>query len=263
MAPKVAWSKVLNEISVGAGEILLKYFGRKHDIQIKPGAGIVTEADKAAESYVLKQILRKFPESSIITEETGEYSGASELLWVIDPLDGTSNYAHGFPWFCVSIGVYSKGKALAGAVYQPILKEFFFAEKSVGSFLNGKRIKVSKGNRLADSLLGTGFYYSKKAQLAKEMKIFHRVNEVAQAVRRPGSAALDLACVSCGRFDGFWEKGLSSWDVAAGLLLVEEAGGMVTNYSGSETDIFSGEVIASNGKIHRDLVKVITKSPKR
>jgi myo-inositol-1(or 4)-monophosphatase len=254
---KAKWDSVLYQMSLGAGETLLKYFGRKHQIQVKPGAGIVTEADKAAERYLLKQISRKFPESSIITEETGEYSGTSELLWILDPLDGTSNYAHGFPWFCVSIGVYSAGKPLAGAIYQPITKEYYFAQKSKGSFLNGKKIKVSSCKQLNESLLGTGFYYSKKAQLTREMKIFHRVNEAAHAVRRPGSAALDLACVAAGRFDGFWEKGLSSWDVAAGILLVEEAGGVVTDYSGSKTDLFSRELIASNRNIHRQLVKVV------
>ena len=180
------WEKPLLSICQGAGTLLLKYFGKVRQIEIKPGAGIVTEADKAAESYVVKQILRKFPESSIITEEAGAFSGKSELTWVIDPLDGTSNYAHGFPWFCVSIGVYVGKKALAGGIYHPILKEFFFAERGKGSFLNGKRIRVSKCKKMNESLLGTGFYYSKKKQLAEEMKIFHHLNELASAVRRPG-----------------------------------------------------------------------------
>jgi myo-inositol-1(or 4)-monophosphatase len=254
-----AWKKPLQELCFGAGDILLKYFGKRHRIVEKPGAGIVTEADKAAESFLVKQILRKFPESSIITEETGNYAGKSEWLWIIDPLDGTSNYAHGFPWFCVSLGLYRGKEAVAGAIYHPILKEFFFAERGKGSYLNGKRIKVSGCKEIKKALLGTGFYYSKKAQLAWEMKIFHRVNEYAQAVRRPGSAALDLACVAAGRFDGFWERGLSSWDVAAGYLLVEEAGGKITDYSGKKTDIFSGEVVASNKNLHSQLVQVIKK----
>jgi len=256
---RFVWNKPLHELCVGAGGILMKYFGKRHQIKEKPGAGIVTEADEAAETYLVKQILRKFPESSIITEETGNYAGKSEWLWVIDPLDGTSNYAHGFPWFCVSIGVYREGKAVAGAIYHPIMKEFFFAEHKKGSFLNGKKIHVSNASRMREALLGTGFYYSKKAQLAWEMKIFHRINEYAQAVRRPGSAALDLACVAAGRFDGFWERGLSSWDIAAGCLLVEEAGGKITDYQGKKADIFSGEIVASNNKIHSQLVKLIQK----
>ncbi|NDC25331.1 MAG: inositol monophosphatase, partial [Proteobacteria bacterium] len=185
---RLSWEKALYELSAGAGKILLQYFEKPHEIEVKPGAGIVTEADKAAESHLLKQIFKKFPESSIITEETGEYAGKSGLLWVLDPLDGTSNYAHGFPWFCVSIGLYEGDKPLAGGIYHPVLKEFFFAQKGRGSFLNGRRIRVSSCRKLESSLLGTGFYYSKKQRLAEEMKIFQRMNEVVQAVRRPGSA---------------------------------------------------------------------------
>jgi len=254
---KISWEKELRSLCVGAGNILEKYFNKPHKIEMKPGAGIVTEADKAAEGYVLKQILRKFPTSSIIAEETGEVKGKSELLWVIDPLDGTSNYAHGFPWFCVSIAVYQGLKPLAGAIYHPLMREFYFAEKNRGSFLNGKKMQVSRCLRLDRSLLGTGFYYSKKQQLAHEIKIFHRMNELAAAVRRPGSAALDLACVAAGRFDGFWERGLSSWDIAAGLLLVEEAGGEITDYSGNKAHLFSSEVVASNGRIHKRFLKAI------
>lgn len=254
---QTSWEKTIRSLCLGAGQILLHYFHKPHQIEVKPGAGIVTEADKAAESYILKQILRKFPKSSIITEEAGEYPGTRDLVWVIDPLDGTSNYAHGFPWFCVSIGLYQGEKALAGGIYQPLMKEFFFAEKGRGSFLNGKRIRVSRCSKFEESLLGTGFYYSKKKQLAEEMKIFHRLNEKVLAVRRPGSAALDLACVAAGRFDGFWERGLSCWDVAAGILLVEEAGGKVTDYSGRKTGIFGSEIAASNRKLHSELVKAI------
>lgn len=251
------WESTLRKLCLGAGRILLHYFNKPHQIEVKLGAGIVTEADKAAESYLVKEILRKFPESSIITEETGKYLGSPDLLWVIDPLDGTSNYAHGFPWFCVSIGVYKEGKPFIGGIYQPVIKEFFYAEQGKGSYLNGKKIRVSRTSKLEDSLLGTGFYYSKKKQLAEEMKIFHRLNEKALAVRRPGSAALDLACVAAGRFDGFWERGLSSWDVAAGMLLVQEAGGKITDYSGRKTDLFGSEIVASNRILHGELVKAI------
>ena len=255
-------SHFLKELAHGAGAILMKYFDKKHQIEVKPNAGIVTEADKAAEAYLVKNILRKFPESSIITEETGEYRGESELLWITDPLDGTSNYAHGFPWFCVSIGLYFNGKPRAGVIYQPFTKELFYAEKGKGAFLNGKRIRVSKTKKLAEALVGTGFYYSKSRTLAAEVDVFQEMNEKALAVRRPGSAALDLACVASGRFDGFWERGLSSWDVAAGFLLVEEAGGVVTNYEGKPTSVFEGYCLATNGHIHGKMKAVVSKIQK-
>lgn len=255
---KTSWQKELSSLCFGAGNILKRLFNRPHQIEIKPGAGIVTEADKQTEAYLIRQILRKFPNSSIITEETGEISGGSELLWVIDPLDGTSNYAHGFPWFCVSIGVLLEGKLVAGGIYHPLMEEFFFGEKGKGSFLNRKRLKVSRQKLLGKALLGTGFYYSKKKQLAEEIKIFHRLNELAAAVRRPGSAALDLACVASGRFDGFWERGLSSWDIAAGLLLVQEAGGKVTDYQGKSATLESRSITASNGRLHNELLKAIS-----
>ena len=257
--PPVPDAKFLETLAKGAGAVLMKYFHRKHDVEVKPNAGIVTEADKAAEAYLIKNILRKYPKSSIITEETGEYHGDSGLLWITDPLDGTSNYAHGFPWFCVSIGVYLHGKPKAGVIYQPFTRELYYAEKGKGAFLNGKRIYVSKTKSLKEALLGTGFYYSKSRSLKAEVEVFGKMNEMALAVRRPGSAALDLACVAAGRFDGFWERGLSSWDVAAGFLLVEEAGGKVTDYRGKATSIFDRYCLASNGQIHKRMQSIVSK----
>jgi len=238
-----------------AGDVLMKYFRKKHRIVEKEGAGIVTEADKAAEKLILNRLSRKFPKSSIITEESGEYRRDDSLCWVIDPLDGTSNYAHGFPWFCVSIGLYENGKPRAGVIYHPVLREFFYAEKGRGATLNGKSIKVSRTRRIESSLLSTGFYYSKGKNLRQEVEIFRRMNEAARGVRRPGSAALDLAYVSCGRFDGFWERGLSSWDVAAGFLLVEEAGGKITDYRGRPTTLHDREVVASNRLLHGAMIR--------
>lgn len=250
-------SRFAKEIAVGTGKILLKYYGKAHQIKKKPGAGIVTEADQASEDYLIKRIFSKFPESSIITEESGEHRRGSERCWILDPLDGTTNYAHHFPWFCVSIALYERGKPLVGVIYQPVTKELFHAEKGKGSFLNGKRLQVSRCGKMEDALLGTGFYYSKGKELAEEMGIFHRMNEVASAVRRPGSAALDLACVAAGRYEGFWERGLSSWDVAAGFLLVTEAGGKISNYRGENTSVFDKECVASNGRLHRRMTEVI------
>ena len=251
------YQKFLLSTAAETGEILMKYFHRKHRIEKKPGAGIVTEADKAAENYILKKIYRNYPESSIITEESGEFRRSESLCWVIDPLDGTSNYAHGFPWFCVSIGLYADGKPRAGVIYHPILKEMFYAAAGRGAYLNGKRIHVSSTVRLDEALLATGFYYSKGKTLRREVEGFGKMNEAARGVRRPGSAALDLAFVACGRFDGFWEKGLSSWDVAAGFLMVTEAGGKITDYRGRKTTMFAQQVVASNGKIHGKMVSKV------
>ncbi len=256
------WKRFLCEIAIGAGNLLESKFGKVHKIEIKRGAGIVTEADKSAEQYLLNKIYRKYPESSIITEESGEFVGSHDLKWIIDPLDGTSNYAHGYGWYCVSIGLYVEGKGIAAVVYHPTLKELFYTERSKGVFVNDRRVKVSNTNRLETSLLSTGFYYSKGKELAREMKIFQSLNEKVLGVRRPGAAALDLAYVASGRFDGFWERGLAPWDVAAGLLMVTEAGGTITNYSGQVTSIFGVEVVASNKKLHRRLLNAIQKADK-
>jgi myo-inositol-1(or 4)-monophosphatase len=250
----------LIESALGTGKILMKYLNKAHKIERKEDQGIVTEADKAAENYLLKRIFKEYPQSSVLTEESGEFKKSGTWTWVIDPLDGTTNYAHGFPWFCVSIGLYDSGNAVAGVVYNPVSKEMFFAEKGKGAFLNGKRIRVSKTKNLKDALLGTGFYYSKGQTLIEEIEIFTRMNEAALGVRRPGAAALDLAYVACGRYDAFWERRLSSWDVAAGMLMVKEAGGKISNYSGGETDMYAGEIIASNGHLHRRMVNLIQKS---
>lgn len=221
----------------------------------KRGAGIVTIADKEAERFIVSQIRKKFPQSAFLAEESGR-SGRGNLLWIIDPLDGTSNFAHGFPWFCVSIALYVDGVPTAGIIQEPVFNETFFASRGGGAYLNGKKIQVSKISKLKDALLGTGFYYQKGPELKRQMELFRCLNEKALAVRRPGSAALDLAYVACGRYDGFWEKGLAPWDVAAGFLIVEEAGGKFSNYKGNPTTIYDREVLATNGKIHRSMVSV-------
>lgn len=258
MSKSKKFTPFLTKIAEGAGAILLKYLNRPHKIEYKPGAGIVTEADKFAEQFLLKNILKQFPQCSILSEETGAIPGKPEMLWVIDPLDGTSNFAHGFPWFCVSIGLYVDGEARAGAIYNPVMKEMFTAEKKGGAFLNKKRIQVSKTKKISDALLGTGFYYAEETTLKREMKIFENMHRHTSTVRRPGSAALDLACVAKGRFDGFWERGLAPWDVAAGFLIVEEAGGVITDYAGQPTHMKGSEVVASNKTLHEPLVKILS-----
>lgn len=252
-----SYAKFLDSLAEGAGAVLRRYFTKVKRVERKRNAGIVTEADKLSESVILKKISRNYPNSSIITEESGEFHRDGSLCWILDPLDGTTNYAHGFPWFCVSIGLFEDGKPRAGVIFNPITGEKYTAEAGKGARLNGKLIRVSKTDRLSDSLLGTGFYYSKGSQLSEEMELFRRMNQVALGVRRPGAAALDLASVAAGRFDGFWERGLSPWDVAAGWLIVHEAGGSVTDYSGKPTDIFGPEILASNGRLHRRLANVL------
>lgn len=247
--------KYMEDLAESAGRVLLKYYRRRYKVEHKQGEGIVTEADKAAETQVIKNILRKYPNSSIIAEESGEYQGDNSLCWVIDPLDGTTNFAHGFPWFCVSIGVTLNGKLHAGVVHHPTSNDTYFAMAGKGAYLGRKKLSVSKTHRLNASLLGTGFYYKTGDDLRREMAPFERLNDLAQGVRRPGAAALDLACVASGSYDGFWERGLKPWDVAAGFLLIEEAGGKITNYKGEKTDIFESEVLASNGKLHKALIE--------
>lgn len=263
MKTPASFRPFLSEIARGAGAILRQHFRRPLRIRKKPGAGIVTDADHAAETYLLKAILRKFPESSIITEESGEFRRSDELVWFLDPLDGTTNFAHGFPWFCVSIGVWQNGVPRAGAVYQPVTDELFLAERGRGAWLNGKRIGVSGERKLGDALLGTGFYYYRGAELRREIATFQQLSQAARAIRRPGSAALDLAFVAAGRYDGFWERGLSSWDVAAGIVLVQEAGGKVTDYAGQPADPFGRECIATNGALHRSLLERIRRAERR
>jgi myo-inositol-1(or 4)-monophosphatase len=256
--PNAKLKKFLYDTAVGAGNVLMKYYHKAHSIKIKEGAGIVTEADHAAEAFVMKQIKKFYPQSDIITEESGEFLSEKSWCWIIDPLDGTSNYAHQFPSFCVSIGLHEDGEGKAGVIYHPILKELFYAEKGCGAYLNNKKISVSKISKVSQSLFGTGFYYSKGEPLRVETEIFRKMNEAALAVRRPGSAALDLAYVACGRYEGFWERGLSSWDVAAGFVLISEAGGKMSDYTGKPTDVFHKEVIASNGVVHNEMVSIIS-----
>lgn len=210
----------------------------------------------------MKRIRQTFPESSILTEESGEFLKPGEMRWVIDPLDGTTNFAHGFPWFCVSLGVELNGRPFAGVVYNPFFKEMFVAERGKGAYRNGKRIHVSTTKKMDEALVGTGFYYSKGQVLKHELGIFWKMNERVMGVRRPGAAALDLACVAAGRYDGFWEARLSPWDVAAGIVLVEEAGGKISDYAGKPTDSYGREMVATNGIWHRKIVNTIQSAKK-
>lgn len=245
-----------------AGSVLLKYFTKPLRVQEKKDAGLVTQVDIEAEGKAMGVLKRAFPHFSFLAEESGSSgarsSGSTEGRWVIDPLDGTTNYIHRFPMFCVSIAAEWQGELVAGVVYHPILKDMYVAGLGRGARLNGKKISVSKTQRLEDSLLTTGFTYRKDQLLHSEMEAFERLSGIARAIRRPGSAALDLAYTARGVFDGFWERRLSPWDVAAGILLVREAGGTVTDFGGTPSRIEHPELLASNTSLHPDiLIKLV------
>jgi len=242
-----------------AGKILLKLYQKNISIKNKKNTyNLVTEADLKSERVIVSIIKKKFPSHSFLTEEETVEKTSSEYLWVIDPLDGTNNYSHGFPFFCVSIGLYKNNKPLLGVVYDPLRKELFYAEKGKGAFLNNKKIKVSKSKKITDCIFVTGFYYERGSLMKrtlKNMEDFFRKN--VRGIRRTGSAALDLCYVASGRLEGYWELKISPWDFAAGALIVEEAGGKVTDVNGAKYNLSMISVLASNKKIHNSMLKTI------
>lgn len=242
-----------------AGNILLEKFGRKINISKKGEIDLVTEADLASEKYIVEKIKTYHPMHSILAEESGDavVIGDGNWKWIIDPLDGTTNYAHGYPCFCVTIALEYQREIVIAATFDPTRDEMFSAEKGNGASLNNKSICVSETEKLGDSLLVTGFPYdlSRRDNFAKN---FTDMLLSSRAVRRDGSAAIDLAYVACGRFDGFWEDALNPWDMAAGILLVKEAGGKTSYYDGSEFNIYKPPLCASNGLIHDEMLSVLS-----
>jgi myo-inositol-1(or 4)-monophosphatase len=250
--------KVLLDATQEAGKIILQYFNGVFKIEHKEGINnLVTEVDKHAEAKIIDVIRTTFPDHSIISEEVGELKTASDYQWIIDPIDGTVNFAHGVPICCVSIGLMYEGKLLMGSVYNPMMNELFFAQKGKGATLNGNPIKVSANGNFKTAFLVTGFPYNWPDGAEHPIKVFEKLVLEGLPVRRLGSAAIDLCWVACGRFDGFWEYNLQPWDVAAGYLIVEEAGGRVTDFTGKDYDVFDKETLATNGKIHEDMLGVI------
>ena len=240
--------KVLKLACLEAGKVILKNYGTIKSVKSKGRNDWVTKQDILIERRVIKIIKRDFPDSAFIGEETGVSSKKMDMTWIIDPIDGTNNYIHDYPFFCTSIGVMIKGEMTHGAVYDPLREEFFYAQKDHGAFMNEKKIKVSEIRKLYDSLLCTGFITSKVSYAKKNISNFTRLVFKARSIRRDGSAALDLAYVACGRLDGFWELGLNSWDTSAGVLLVEEAGGKVINSKGKKFNILENKSLISANK---------------
>lgn len=231
----------------------MDFFRRRVRVEYKGDADLVTEADRQSEKLIRKRIQENWPRHDILGEEAGLVDTGSEYRWYVDPLDGTTNFAHGFPVFCISMALEHKGERIAAVVYDPTRDEMFTAEKGSGASLNGERILVSKTATLAESLVATGFP-SHKRHKNPNIHFYHQVTLRTHGVRRAGSAALDLCYVACGRFDGFWEFNLNPWDTAAGVLIAEEAGGKVTTFSGGAFNIDSRQTVASNGLIHDALL---------
>lgn len=248
---------LMEAVVAGAGE-LTRFFNNTFKISHKEGVNnLVTEADHAAEKAILEVINTQFPDHYIHSEEKGEIIQESEYKWLIDPIDGTVNFAHGIPLCCVSIGVEKAGEVILGAVYNPILKEFFFAEKGKGSTLNDARIHVSEQADVARCCLVTGFPYTYINMENGPLEIFDRFIRKGIPVRRLGSAAIDLCWVAAGRFDGFYEHKLEPWDSAAGHLIVLEAGGKVTDFTGGKYSIYQHRMLATNGKIHDEMLRIV------
>ena len=243
----------MQEMAREGGRLLMSHFG-KVAVEYKGEVDLVTQADRDSEHLIVSRIRSRWPQHDLIGEEGSRRESGSEYRWYIDPLDGTTNFAHGFPVFCVSIALEFQGERIAGVVYDPTRDELFSAGKGSGSTLNGNRIRVSRTPHLAESLVATGFP-SHKRHKNPNINFYHQITLRSHGVRRAGSAALDLCNVAAGRFDGFWEFNLNPWDTAAGVLLVEEAGGQVGNFSGGPFEISSREVLATNGLVHQEMLR--------
>ncbi len=248
---------IAKEAALSAGKILKELYLKPHQITHKGEIDLVTEADIASEKKI-KDILNSIKIAPILAEESSSLEiNKDKTIWIVDPLDGTTNFAHGFPWFCVSIALWDNARTIIGVIYLPIFNECFIAVEGQGAFLNDERIEVSRVNCLNEALLATGFPYDVRQHPDKVIEALKNMILKCQGIRRAGAAAIDMAYVACGRLDGFWEIKLKPWDTAAGLLLVQEAGGKVTDFSGNNYDPWIREVLASNSIIHKELIDVL------
>jgi myo-inositol-1(or 4)-monophosphatase len=260
---KDQWNAVLYKAIHAAKlgrEVLLHYFGRLEHIEEKFHAGLVSEADRESEKVIFEYLRKNFPDDEFVGEEstldpTNIPAPKADGRWIVDPLDGTTNYIHRFPIFCVSIGYEFKGKIQVAVIDVPMLGEVYTAIRGRGSFVNGRRMSVSNTPKIKDSLLATGFFGDDEPVLVEQLRVFSDIVRKCRGVRRPGAAAYDLAQVARGVFDGFWEKGLKPWDSAAGILLVEEAGGKICTYQGGEFNPYMASLMATNGLLTDELVK--------
>jgi myo-inositol-1(or 4)-monophosphatase len=243
----------VTELAREAGALLLTYFDRQIKIEYKGDADLVTAADRASEKLIMGKLRELWPAHELVGEEgTRDNTGTSDYRWFVDPLDGTTNFAHGYPVFCVSIGLEYRKELVAGVIYDPTRDELFSAARGTGATLNGKPIHVSKTKTLSESILATGFP-SHKRHKNPNIHFYHQITLRSHGIRRAGSAALDLAYVASGRYEGFWEFNLNPWDTSAGVVLVREAGGLVTKFDGSDFNIDSRELLSSNGLLHEEL----------
>jgi myo-inositol-1(or 4)-monophosphatase len=249
--------KIARQAAKEAGTILNLMFGQVNQIKKKSKIDLVTEADLQSEKTILRIISRNFPHDSILTEEGGGHNHLPERVWIVDPLDGTTNFAHTFPVFAISIALEFRRELVLGVVYNPYTDEHFEAVKGKGAFFNQKPIKVSQTKKLQDALLATGFPYDVHENPQRVMELFQRMIVLAQGVRRPGSAAIDLCYVAAGQFDGFWEERLKPWDAAAGALIVDEAGGKLTTYEGDPYTPYLNSIVAANPFIHKAMVEAL------
>lgn len=242
------------------GKILRDYFINKNFNEFsKGGIDIVTEADKESEKTIISIIKKEFPEHQIIAEESGFHKSESNYRWIIDPLDGTFNYIRGFPEFAISIGLQKDKESIVGVIYNPITNEMYYSEKGEGAYLNKKKISVSKRDKLIESILNTGFGYNRGEEMDAHLAVFKEVAKNSTYILSRGSAALDMASVASGKIDGYWELSIKPWDIAAGKLIVEEAGGKVTSGKDDNFDVMNPICIASNGLIHNDIKNIIKK----
>jgi myo-inositol-1(or 4)-monophosphatase len=253
----VDYAAVAAEAVLKAGAIQRERYGQPIQIEHKGPIDLVTEVDKQCEQAILELLRARAPGHDVVTEETQLARSGSRHCWYVDPLDGTTNYAHGYPCFCCSVALAVDGAVVAGAVYEPLRDELYTAERGAGSHLNGRRLRVSKTADLANALLITGFPYDLHQNVDHRLRLFHRLIPHARAIRRDGAAALDLSLLAAGRLDGFFEERLQPWDVAAGGLMVEEAGGRVSRFDGGPAGIRGEEYLATNGSIHEAMLAAL------
>lgn len=245
------------EIAREAGALLAELFKSPKEISYKRPSDLVTDADRRSEALIVERLRSHFPTHAVVAEEGGGAKTDSDYCWYVDPLDGTTNFAHGFPVFCVTLGLANRGETVAGVVYDPTREELFTAQRGAGAFLNGERIHVSRASDLSESLLATGFPpFASNHDL--NVQFYHRFTQLSHGIRRAGSAALDLCSVAAGRFEGFWELKLNPWDKAAGTLLVIESGGRVSDLTGAPFKLLGDEVVASNGLVHDAMIQVFS-----